>query len=418
MGKHKNKRKHQSGTPEKLLEDKRQKTLFECLSPVTPVYSEEKVKDMAEQNSDSLDCMLEATKTPGPMEKQMEKVVELLEVIVNRFQPELQSMKDGLNVQQTEIDDLRREKLHLEERVNGLEGNLARTEKVIKDLQEEVLDLKARSMRDNIIIQGIKECEKSESREKLVKDLRKVLAETLKMPSKDIALVKVDRCHRIGAKKDDGSPRPVVYKITPSWAKELILNNTRYIPKGSSIKVFEQFPNEIQERRKQLIPVLKENKTAKKKAKLAVDKLIIEGKPYRNPATPTLDMTGDAPDIKITHTETLTEQGSSFQGHIAPLLDINHRDSVLHKLYSDKRTAMATHNIWALRIKQGTRIITSWADDGEYHAGRMLAEILEDAGAENKMVMVSRWYGGSHMGKKRFDCIKHVANQAISQVSA
>ena len=121
------------------------------------------------------------------------------------------------------------------------------------------------------IVQGIKEGGQAESRDKLVWELRSVLANTLKMSSCDIDEINVDRCHRIGAKKENGNPRPVVYKIVPSWAKDVILYNTRNIPKGSKIKVFEQFPQEIQERRKRLIPVLKENKTAKKKVRLAVN---------------------------------------------------------------------------------------------------------------------------------------------------
>jgi hypothetical protein len=47
---------------------------------------------------------------------------------------------------------------------------------------------------------------------------------------------------------------------------------------------------------------MKENRTAGRKVKLAVDKLVIEGKHYRDPATPTLDMTNDVVDVPIQHT--------------------------------------------------------------------------------------------------------------------
>jgi len=416
IGKKKSKRKHLSGTPEKLTEEKRQKTLFECVSPV--VYTEEKDQDMAHQDSASMESMLQATKATATLDKKMDKVVELLEVIVNRFQPELEAVKEGLNAQQTEIDELRKVNKELTWKVTGLEGNLARVEKVMDNMKEELLDLKARSMRDNLIIQGIEEGGQSESRDKLVWELRRVLANTLRMSPHDIDKINVDRCHRIGAKKGNGKPRPVVYKITPSWAKDVILYNTRNIPRASRIKVFEQFPQEIQERRKRLIPVLKEKKAAKKKVRLAVDKLIIEGKEYRDPATPTLDMSSDTVDIRIHHSGVVTQQGSSFQGHVATIDNINLKESVLHTLYRDKSVAKATHNIWALRIKQGSNIITSWEDDGEYHAGRALAEILDKAEMENKMLIVTRWYGGIHMGDKRFDCIKDVAEKALAFVCA
>ena len=429
-GKAKAKRKHMSGTPEKLFEDKKQRTMYECLSPASGIHREEKVEDMSDKESvnmdqpvktdsrsESMTSMLQATKSPASMETQMAKVIELLEVIVYRFQPEVESMKEGLNSQQKEIEELREENLTLEKRVSYLEGNLLRTEKVVADLKEDLLDLKARSMRDNIIVSGIPENE-SESRWYLLKALNGILATTLKMQQHDIDSIMVDRCHRLGQKKEDGTPRPVIYKITPSWAKDVILSHTKYIPKNSSTKVFEQFPPEIQERRKRLVPVLKEAKTAKKKAKLAVDKLIIEGKQYRDPATPTLDMTQSSEDIKIHHTDITTAQGSGFQGHLATINNVNQKDHILHSLYANQQTARATHNIWALRIKDGDNYITTWEDDGEYHAGRLLADVLETSGVENTMLIVSRWYGGTHMGPKRFANIKKVAECIIAQTSA
>jgi putative IMPACT (imprinted ancient) family translation regulator len=98
--------------------------------------------------------------------------------------------------------------------------------------------------------------------------------------------------------------------------------------------------------------------------------------------------------------------------------NINLKDSALHTLYKDKLTARATHNIWPLRIRQMTKVITTWEDDGEFHAGRLLSQMLEESGAMNQMLIVTRWYGGSHMGNKRFDCIREVATQALSKVHA
>ena len=50
--------------------------------------------------------------------------------------------------------------------------------------------------------------------------------------------------------------------------------------KGTSISLGKQFPKEIQERRKQLLPILRREKERGKKVVLVKDKLYIAGRPY------------------------------------------------------------------------------------------------------------------------------------------
>ena len=44
-------------------------------------------------------------------------------------------------------------------------------------------------------------------------------------------------------------------------------------------------------------------------------------------------------------------------------------------------------------------------DDGESSSGAKLASLLELTGAQNVLVVVSRWYGGIHLGPARFKYI-------------
>jgi putative IMPACT (imprinted ancient) family translation regulator len=48
-------------------------------------------------------------------------------------------------------------------------------------------------------------------------------------------------------------------------------------------------------------------------------------------------------------------------------------------------------------------------DDGEDAAGSKLAYLLDMRKDENVLVVVSRWYGGIHLGPKRFAHIINVA---------
>ncbi|GMI29076.1 hypothetical protein TrRE_jg540 [Triparma retinervis] len=73
--------------------------------------------------------------------------------------------------------------------------------------------------------------------------------------------------------------------------------------------------------------------------------------------------------------------------------------------------------MYAYRILKGGMLYHDNSDDGEDGAGRKIAELLnnmmkagEEQGEERGVVMVvSRWYGGTKLGPKRF---AHIANAA------
>ena len=54
-------------------------------------------------------------------------------------------------------------------------------------------------------------------------------------------------------------------------------------------------------------------------------------------------------------------------------------------------------------------------DDGETAAGRRLALLLDTMDVSNAMVIVTRWYGGIHLGPARFRHINNVARELIER---
>jgi len=76
----------------------------------------------------------------------------------------------------------------------------------------------------------------------------------------------------------------------------------------------------------------------------------------------------------------------------------------LKLLKSKKKFAKATHNSWAVVFESGVILKN---DDGESGAGMGIARVLEGAGTHNLIVVVTRWYGGVHLGGDRF---RHVSN--------
>ncbi len=82
------------------------------------------------------------------------------------------------------------------------------------------------------------------------------------------------------------------------------------------------------------------------------------------------------------------------------------RDDVrafLKALTRKKKFAKATHNSWGALLDDGP----AKGDDGEGGAGAIILRKLETAGLHGHIVVVTRWYGGTHLGGDRF---RHVAD--------
>ncbi|ELT88438.1 hypothetical protein CAPTEDRAFT_222178 [Capitella teleta] len=114
---------------------------------------------------------------------------------------------------------------------------------------------------------------------------------------------------------------------------------------------------------------------------------------------------------EIHHGETVHDRKSVFQGHIATVHHQGQVDMVLDSLKENKKIASATHNIVAYRIKSEINGRPTYAmgceDDGEFHAGSRMLHLMQIVDAENVVVVVTRWYGGIHLGPDRF---KHINN--------
>ena len=84
-------------------------------------------------------------------------------------------------------------------------------------------------------------------------------------------------------------------------------------------------------------------------------------------------------------------------------------DAALKTLKRTKKFAKATHNSWAVLLPSGPLK----ADDGEAGAGNVILAVLEGADARGQLVIVTRWFGGKHLGGDRF---RHVRDAAKAWV--
>lgn len=116
-----------------------------------------------------------------------------------------------------------------------------------------------------------------------------------------------------------------------------------------------------------------------------------------------------------TLSDVLTEKKSVFVARCAPVSSVAEAQSYLsHLLSTDKKVAKATHNITAWRILgEGGVQFQDCDDDGEMAAGGRLLHLLELMGVWGCMVVVTRWYGGVHLGPDRFRLINSVGREAV-----
>jgi hypothetical protein len=181
---------------------------------------------------------------------------------------------------------------------------------------ESIIDLKCRSMRDNLLFFGVNEgprfdpivstfesgsiengftCTQdsspstfssdpptysgtSESTENCAEKVFTFCEKILHI-SDPKAKIRIIRAHRIG-KITPGKTRPIVAKfdtdskmLIKSFLKKVKLQHTDY-------NVSEQYPQEVKDRRKELIPVMLEARKSGKRAVLVRDKLFIDNVQY------------------------------------------------------------------------------------------------------------------------------------------
>ncbi|KAK3101197.1 hypothetical protein FSP39_001678 [Pinctada imbricata] len=138
------------------------------------------------------------------------------------------------------------------------------------DLKERHIDLQSRSMRDNLIFNGIIEAPEENTENVLVDFLKQEM---------DIELdpTKFHRVHRMG-RGGNGKTRPIVAKFVLYKEKELVRKAAATKLRGKPYGIGEQYPREINDRRKELYPHYKRAKQQGLKAVMSGDRLYINNR--------------------------------------------------------------------------------------------------------------------------------------------
>lgn len=322
--------------------------------------------------------------------------------------------KDSMQSHEDSIMALSEENHELRNRLAITEGALTRCEMVIRRLEEKVVDLTARSMRDNLIIKNISE-EQTEKDTDIEEKLRSTLRSELNIPEQEMKSITIQRAHRVGKKSRD-RPRNIVTKLN-SKGKSVIMRHLRNLKKESKVKITEQYPPEVHANREKLWPMFLEAKKQGKTARWHVDKLHIDGRVHHPPKDRNkdinLDVVDEAMKLKTQHTSVISKNGNHFQAHVVGISTTDQVIPALKALCADSRIAGASHVAYAYRTGRESYSISNYEDDGEWGAGKRIMEGIKESNSYNILVCVACWHGGSLMGPSRFDVIKELSKEAI-----
>ncbi len=343
-------------------------------------------------------------------------VVQSLSDIVKTQQEDIKSLKVAQSHQSDIITEQSTEIKSLKSRVSLYEARIERLERGQQMQNEEILELGSRSMRDNLVFSNIPEAQNE--------DCRSIIKEFIKDTMQVEDDIQIDRAHRMGGKRNDGTPRQLVVKFSNTDSKVKVQKAGGKLDKTGKY-MNEQFPPEIENRRRRLLKVKKaklaEDENAK--CKLVVDKLFVNNVQHidqddqsRMNIFSSDDMHA-ATQVQVEHSDMKVEGGSSFQGHAAKIDDADDIRPTLLKVYENKLVAQATHNVYAYRYRDGNNQVHEVSnDDKERGAGHQLLQLLQERNLEDVMVIGTRWFGGKEIGKVRFDIYKEMVGEALDKL--
>ena len=287
--------------------------------------------------------------------KDSNKLLKSVEQKVSGIETKIDDIHSSLRSQASTIDQLVDENKQLHVRNEVTNGRLTRVEKVVDDLREELLQVNARSMKDNLVFQGIQENERLSCKDLLFGFFRRDLI----INSDDMKRVLIQNCHRLGAKGSHN--RDIVVKVDDE-TKSIIWRHVKNL-KGKKYNIFPQLPRELVTRKQQLMPVFKAAREKKANVKWLGEKLLLDKQIVEAPRDKIRDAKCDpmdaATEICVKRASITTYENSSFQGSMVDLRSFDDVTSALHAIYREPNVARATHNIYAYRLSSGAGVVIS-----------------------------------------------------------
>ena len=330
---------------------------------------------------------------------------------IGSLQYDHEQMNENISQQQNSID-------RCEDQLDLMRNITKKYSQSMNELHQRVLKLEKRSMQQNLVISGIKE----EENENCAQQVSNLLTQDLRITEE----IGIKRAHRMGR----GNNRPIVAKLQNKSHKGAIFPELKKL-KGTQKYVNDQLPEELEEKARIERYILSCNNKlqqgAKKYMSFTKGKLMI-GKQHPKAYVPRiiplqpddiLNLTEadlkSLQEVPLFTIDSCEEKNSKYLGYACMannLSDVNTAYKHLKVKHSD-----ATHIMMAYKLAgvDMTKDI-GCTSDGEYGAGLKLLKKLQELGKQQCALFIVRFYGGTHLNKRRFEIPLEMADQLLEKM--
>ena len=337
--------------------------------------------------------------------------------------PRLREVETDMDNMRTRIADLEEDNECLKSDMHLLKGIVQVQQNQIEDLKQGSVEVKARSMKNNILIDGI--LQDTEDEKECKQQALTFLREQLQMVVEEKEVIKA---HRIGEKKI-AKNRVMVVKCETDL-RQRIFGYTKNLKgkvngKNQSYYVDPQLPEVmVAQKRKmnQSIAKIKhENKDREDKVTFKVKgrQLFINNELQKDHITPppVTDLIQlnqkdrkKIEELKVEVTDEHIEKNSVFKAYAKKVSSL----SEMRKAYLKIRLLHpeADHIVAAYKVPS----YEGSCDDGEHTAGQRLLKLMTIKQKEKCAVFVARKYGGQRLGPKRFMLYQNLAAAALEKI--
>lgn len=211
----------------------------------------------------------------------LEQNTDKLDSRFDQVERSTQLMSDEFDTQKKSMADFKRDVDNLTKQIKGMcsdEGKISTTlDELKKDnerLKEELVNVNMSSMRNNLLFYNIPE----NPDENCVNVVKAFCGEMLKIEQSETK-IRIAESYRIGKPGDKN--RPILVKFQSPDVRDLVKKNSKEL-RETNFGISEQLPIEIQKRRREKLPLLKQLRERDVKAYFVRDKIFVGGREYKD----------------------------------------------------------------------------------------------------------------------------------------
>lgn len=249
--------------------------------PPPPPWASKLLEDM-EHVKQKLQCVEKIEKTVNMINVKvtdLETQMKSLDVRVNETEKSCKFISETNESNKKELKNAKDSLSTLQKSCQNLEKDAQSLKKENEKFDAKLIDLEARSMRENLMFYGIPEGDEHENCGQLVKEM---CSNHLQMEGEFVRHMTFDRAHRVG-QKSGSRTRPIVVKFHYFSEREAVrqssFNFSAHL-KSVNMGVGVQLPKDIRDARKPLYAKMKEAKDGGSNVRFVGKKLFIDGNEF------------------------------------------------------------------------------------------------------------------------------------------